>query len=224
VTEQDAEPPGLRERKKQALRGELSLAALRLAKERGLENVRTEDIVAAVGVSRRTFSNYFANKYEAIVDRHVERAQLVAARLRRLPPGEPLWPGLTAAMLEPYEAWSGARAAIPAEEQAAEVESLRLLLDDPMLRAEIVKGSFAAASELTAAIAERTGTDPDRDLYPALVASVAFAAQTTAVDRWLRASPPEPLLPLLRYAMAQVAAGLPEPVAAGPPEPEKENV
>jgi AcrR family transcriptional regulator len=207
VTDQDAEPLGLRERKKLALRGELSLAALRLAKERGLSNVRTEDIVAAVGVSRRTFSNYFANKYEAIVDRHVERAQLAAARLRQLPPREPLWRGLTAAMLEPYEGWPGALASVPAEE----TESLRLLLEDPMLRAEIVKGSFAAAAELTAAIADRTGTDPDRDLYPALVASVALAAQTTALDRWLRADPPEPLLPLLRDAMAQVAAGLPEP-------------
>jgi AcrR family transcriptional regulator len=212
VTEQHAEPMGLRERKKQALRGELSLAALRLAKERGLENVRTEDIVAAVGVSRRTFSNYFANKYEAIVDRHVERAQRAAARLRRLPPEEPLWRGLTAVLLEPYEAWSESLAAVPAEE----VGSLRLLLDDPMLRAEIVKANLAATSELTAAIADRTGTDPDRDLYPALVASVALAAQTTALDRWLRANPPEPLLPLLRYAMAQVAAGL--------PGPQKENV
>jgi AcrR family transcriptional regulator len=207
VTDQDEAALGLRERKKQALRGELSLAALRLAKERGLENVRTEDIVAAVGVSRRTFSNYFANKYEAIVDRHVERAQLAAVRMRQLPPDEPLWRGLTAVMMEPYEASSDALAATPTEER----ESLRLVLDDPMLRAELVKGSFAAASALTAAIAERTGTDPDRDLYPALVASVALAAQTTVLDRWLRADPPESLVSLLRDAMAQVAAGLPEP-------------
>jgi AcrR family transcriptional regulator len=207
VTDQDEAALGLRERKKQALRGELSLAALRLAKERGLENVRTEDIVAAVGVSRRTFSNYFANKYEAIVDRHVERAQLAAVRMRQLPPDEPLWRGLTAVMMEPYEASSDALAATPTEER----ESLRLVLDDPMLRAELVKGSFAAASALTAAIAERTGTDPDRDLYPALVASVALAAQTTVLDRWLRADPPESLASLLRDAMAQVAAGLPEP-------------
>jgi AcrR family transcriptional regulator len=207
VTDQDEAALGLRERKKQALRGELSLAALRLAKERGLENVRTEDIVATVGVSRRTFSNYFANKYEAIVDRHVERAQLAAVRMRQLPPDEPLWRGLTAVMMEPYEASSDALAATPTEER----ESLRLVLDDPMLRAELVKGSFAAASALTAAIAERTGTDPDRDLYPALVASVALAAQTTVLDRWLRADPPESLVSLLRDAMAQVAAGLPEP-------------
>ncbi|HWE30555.1 MAG TPA: helix-turn-helix domain-containing protein, partial [Polyangia bacterium] len=73
-TESEA-TPGLRERKKRALRGELSLAALRLAKQHGLENVRTEDIVAAVGVSRRTFTNYFANKYEAMADRLVERAE-----------------------------------------------------------------------------------------------------------------------------------------------------
>src|SRR5512140_3979811 len=99
-----AEPAlGLRERKKRALRGELSLAALRLAKQRGLENVRTEDIVAAVGVSRRTFSNYFANKFEALADRLVERAQQSAKALRTRPRGEPLWQALTAALIAPYE-------------------------------------------------------------------------------------------------------------------------
>src|SRR5580693_7571423 len=89
---------GLRERKKLALRGELSLAAGRLAKQHGLENVRTEDIVAAVGVSRRTFTNYFANKYEAIADRVVQRAEQAADALRRRPRGESLWPALTAAL------------------------------------------------------------------------------------------------------------------------------
>ena len=36
----------------------------------GLANVRVEDIVERVGVSRRTFSNYYASKEDAIVDRH----------------------------------------------------------------------------------------------------------------------------------------------------------
>src|SRR6478609_8035292 len=94
---------GLRERKRRALRGELSLAALRLAKQHGLENVRTEDIVAAVGVSRRTFSNYFSNKYEALADRLVERSQQSAKVLRTRPRGEKLWQGLTAALTAPYE-------------------------------------------------------------------------------------------------------------------------
>ena len=42
------------------------MTALRLAVERGLENVTVEDITAEAGVSLRTFGNYFSSKYEAI--------------------------------------------------------------------------------------------------------------------------------------------------------------
>lgn len=198
---------GLRERKKRALRGELSLAAGRLARERGLENVRTEDIVAAVGVSRRTFNNYFANKYEAIADRDVERAQQAAEALRTRPRGETLWQALTAALLAPYEALADALSNHSAEER----KSLRLILEHPVLRAEMSKGDFAAQQALTQAIAERTGTDPVRDLYPALVAATALAALATARDRWLRVKRPQPLVLLIREAMGQIERGLPEP-------------
>ena len=44
---------GLRERKKVATRRALGLAAMRLAVERGLENVLVEDIAEAAGVSTR---------------------------------------------------------------------------------------------------------------------------------------------------------------------------
>ena len=61
---------GLRERKKLAVRRALSSAAIRLAVERGLENILTiEDITAEADVSVRTFGNYFSGKYEAICAR-----------------------------------------------------------------------------------------------------------------------------------------------------------
>jgi pyruvate/2-oxoglutarate dehydrogenase complex dihydrolipoamide acyltransferase (E2) component len=57
---------GLRERKKEATREALSMAALRLALERGIANVRVGDIAAAAGVSPRTYNNYFSNREQAI--------------------------------------------------------------------------------------------------------------------------------------------------------------
>ncbi|WP_344745531.1 helix-turn-helix domain-containing protein, partial [Kribbella aluminosa] len=65
---------GLRERKKLATRRAIGIAAMRLAIERGLENVLVEDIAAAAGVSPRTYNNYFANKYEAICSLATDRA------------------------------------------------------------------------------------------------------------------------------------------------------
>ncbi|MFI5504348.1 TetR/AcrR family transcriptional regulator [Corynebacterium kutscheri] len=57
----------LRERKKQQTRYALEDTATKLVLERGLNQVTVEDICAPVGVSKRTFFNYFAEKEEAIL-------------------------------------------------------------------------------------------------------------------------------------------------------------
>ncbi|MFD6364649.1 TetR/AcrR family transcriptional regulator, partial [Streptomyces roseolus] len=58
---------GLRERKKRATRAALVEAAVRLAVERGVENVTVDAISAAAGVSTRTFFNYFDSRDEVFV-------------------------------------------------------------------------------------------------------------------------------------------------------------
>jgi AcrR family transcriptional regulator len=83
-------PPGLRERKKQATRKALREAALRLALERGRDDVRVDDIAEAAGVSPRTYNNYFSSREQAIVaavtaEREARVAAAVAGR-----PGVPL--------------------------------------------------------------------------------------------------------------------------------------
>ncbi|HLS63981.1 MAG TPA: TetR/AcrR family transcriptional regulator [Ruania sp.] len=57
---------GLRERKKRARRDALVDATHELVRERGLENVTVEDICERVGVSVRTFFNYFDSKVDAV--------------------------------------------------------------------------------------------------------------------------------------------------------------
>ena len=58
---------GLRARKKQRRHDELVGAAQRLVLERGLDAVTVEDICDAVGVSPRTFFNYFPSKDDAVL-------------------------------------------------------------------------------------------------------------------------------------------------------------
>jgi AcrR family transcriptional regulator len=195
--------PGLRERKKQATRDALSWAALRLAVERGFANVLVEDIAAAAGVSPRTFNNYFSSKQEAICSRMLDRTERAAAALRARPADEPLWDALIAALTGPYQ---GSR--VP---DKAWVEGVRLVLATPELWGEYLKMSTVMERSLRDAVAERTGTDPERDLYPHLVATVVTAATGVATDQWLKIDPPVPLEPLLRDALRQIAAGLPTP-------------
>jgi AcrR family transcriptional regulator len=196
---------GLRERKKQQTLEALSWAALRLAVERGLDQVRVEDIAVEAGVSPRTFNNYFASKAEAITWRHLNRARQAADLIRERPEDEPLWESIIAAVLshaggphdEPDPQWTA---------------GVRLMLSEPSLVGEYLKAGAQAEQACAAAIAERTGTQPT-DLYPRLVAAAIGAANQAATEQWLRADPPVPLAPLLRDALRQIAAGLPDPSA-----------
>ncbi|HEY0186718.1 MAG TPA: TetR/AcrR family transcriptional regulator [Cellulomonas sp.] len=61
------ETPGLRERKKRARLEALVDATHRLAGRHGLEHVTVEAICAEVGVSVRTFFNYFETKDDAVL-------------------------------------------------------------------------------------------------------------------------------------------------------------
>ena len=208
VSEGDARV-GLRERKKQETRLALSWAAIKLGIERGVDNVRVEDIAAEAGVSLRTFRNYFSGKAEAIAARHLTRARRVAAALRERPPEEPLWEAIGHAVEEQFTLdgqQAGAR--VPDRQW---IEGVRLLLTEPALQGEIHKVNARAQSELAAVVAERTGTDAERDLYPRLVAAAVGAAVSTAIEHWLRTEPPVPVGPLLREAVDRLAAGLPVP-------------
>jgi AcrR family transcriptional regulator len=89
------------------LREQLSLVTVLLARERGLANVRVDDIVERVGVSRRTFSNYFGSKEEAIADRHVQRTREAAEALRVRPTAQSLWDSATAVIIDRYAAEGG---------------------------------------------------------------------------------------------------------------------
>ncbi len=57
-----------RERKKQATRSALHESAFRMVKERGLQGVTVEEICDEVGISVRTFFNYYPTKVAAAFD------------------------------------------------------------------------------------------------------------------------------------------------------------
>jgi|HubBroStandDraft_1064217.scaffolds.fasta_scaffold148166_2 AcrR family transcriptional regulator len=188
--------PGLRERKKLATRQALAFAAMRLAVERGLENVRVQDITDAMNVSRRTFTNYFASKEEAIASLNTVRFTQAVQALRGRPAGEPLADSLTEVFAARYEAAAGV--------DRERIEPIRMMMTSPALQGEALKTLVRAERPLARAIAERTGADPQHDLQPRVLAAAVMAAVRTATEHWMTSDAPLP--GLIRQAVWQVAA------------------
>lgn len=202
------ESSGLRERKKVLTREALSAAALRLALERGPENVRVDDIAKAAGVSPRTYNNYFSSREQAIVAAiTAERAVRVAAALRARPADEPLAQAVIESVVEQYTG-------------DPEGDALALITSTPRLRVEFVHAVSAIRQPLASAIADRIGGDGS--VAPAVLAAAVSAAAAIAVEHWVRpseyagladkgfvvAAEERPLVDLLRAALAHVAPAL----------------
>ncbi|AEW99782.1 acyl-CoA-like ligand-binding transcription factor [Streptantibioticus cattleyicolor] len=198
--------PGLRERKKKQTRVALSQAAIRLCVLHGWADVTIERIAAEAGVSVRTFRNYFSGKAEAIAAGHVERMLRVADDLLARPVGEPLWDSLRHAVLSQFATSDNS-----APQDQRWREGVRLMLAEPALAGQIVKANAAAQEGLAKAVAQRTGTDAEHDVYPKLVAAVVAAGSAVAVEHALRADASAPLGAILARVFEQIAAGLPVP-------------
>jgi len=169
---------GLAERKRQVVRDELSAAALKLLAYQGFEETTIDQIVAAAGVSRRTFFRYFRSKEDVIIEFLAEVGEMARAHLAARPAGE-----------EPAVALKNAFSVFVEETAQHEEKSLRLAkltLDTPALRARYLdrQGDWQAA--LTEELGRRTGVDPATDMRPALAAGVALTAFTTALSTWAR--------------------------------------
>lgn len=168
---------GLRERKKAATRRALQEAAVRLILERGTDRVTVEDISAAAGVSTRTFSNYFASKEDAILGD--APSVPTTEDLREFTAGGP-----TGDLLTDLHAFLRARARHATRTRADLIGLMRVMRRAPLLQMRFKDRLEATERALTEAVAERTGTDPDQDLHPRLVAAIAMTTMRVSLFRW----------------------------------------
>ncbi|MEV7039671.1 TetR/AcrR family transcriptional regulator [Amycolatopsis sp. NPDC051061] len=185
----------LRTRKKAATRQSLHEAALRLAMERGLDGVTVEDIADAVGVSRRTFSNYFTNKEDAILHADRERTGVLVSLVEHRPAGEEPWQALRTASRELYRG-----RAVPDREWVAQ---LRLLRRHPSLLAQQAGDQITLERDLAAVLVAR-GPDLDEPLARLMTATFLAAVRTASV-LWLEESGDQSLPDLVDDLLARVS-------------------
>ncbi|NLE78777.1 MAG: TetR family transcriptional regulator [Rhodococcus sp.] len=194
----------LRDRKKAATRAALSDAAARLARALGIECVTADAIASEAGVSTRTFHNYFANKEEAVLAHFESAVRDWVDLLRARPAEEPILDSLEHLMVEIV--------LHPDRTLEETFELVGVVEASPALVAKKMEMHDRITRLLGAVIAERTGTDLEKDLYPSLVHMMVGGACKASLELWLsgksNASGPDELV---REAFRQIRAGLPQP-------------
>lgn len=197
---------GLRERKKLATRAALSRAAWSLMVERGMDAVTPEAVADTVGVSPRTFRNYFSSREQAIADEVVQRSTIVVEALRARPAEEPVWDSLMQVLPDTITELAGERDDV--------VVLRRVCQEDPAMLAQHLAAFDRLVRLLVEAIAERTGTDAERGLEPRLLAAAVGVALSTSTELWADGDAQTTLPDLVRESLAQLRAGLPLGAAA----------
>ncbi|MFI9626526.1 TetR family transcriptional regulator [Streptomyces sp. NPDC052042] len=193
-------PLGLRERKKRATRVALADTALRMAAEHGIENVTVEAVTVAVGVSVRTFFNYFRCLEDAITRPDQDNTE----RIRRAVLDAPEEVTAVDAL---REAIAGELAHVEEDHERWELQCA-VLRRNPSLLPVFLAAQGADERALVGAVAERLGLDPDSDLRPRLLAHVTVAAVRATVEVWVASGRSRAFESIYREAFASLAAGL----------------
>jgi AcrR family transcriptional regulator len=191
---------GLRDRKKIETRRAIAGAALRLTLEHGPDGVTIEQISEAADVSPRTFFNYFSSKEEAILGIDPERRADMRNSPAARPPDE--------APLEALRATLLAHAITYADDAEQWAQQARLAREHTALFRTHVASFAEFERELVEIIADRSGADPDLDLYPSLVVTTTLTAMRVVLNHWQVTQPDRPLSELLEVAFRSLESGL----------------
>jgi AcrR family transcriptional regulator len=199
----------LRERKKLATRRSLRRIALGLAAERGFAQVTVEDIANAANVSPRTFFNYFPSKEAVLFGPGPEQVAELRARVAHESPGAPVLDVLRGVIASNAQRTADELIALGGD-LADWLRIITTARADPQVR--VAQGAQMSMVEraITEGLAERLGTDPERDPYPGLLASVATGVSRSCMMFWANSSGTVRPDHLVDLAFRALADGLPE--------------
>lgn len=190
----------LRERQRNALRADIQQAALRLFAAHGFDNVTTEAIAEAVGISPSTFFRHVASKELLLLGATQRGRAQIVANFHARPLNEDIAESLTSAILtrtaqfaddgETIELWRRAMASAPAE----------------LRRASLL--SRAECDELIGAVALRLDESvTPADMRAGVLVRAAVAAVEYAYEWWLLDHQTESLHDLTERALGLVTGG-----------------
>lgn len=186
-----ATPRGLQERKRRALRTELSDVVLQLLTDRDFESVTIDEMAAAAGVSRRTFFRYFTSKDDVVFAFLDQWALRLCDDIVARPPGE-----------DPVTAVQHSFRQLTAAYEGRALALVRLVQRTPSLRSQERIHREHLRLAIVEALGRRLGLDPQEDLRPHVLASIAFAPLDAAMVAWFGARSDQDVGSLLDEALA----------------------
>lgn len=196
--------PNRRERKKLETRQALEQAALRLFGERGYDQTTVEDIAEAADVAVRTFFRYFPSKQAVLFGDFVtDRIVRVRVELSARPATE-----------DPIESVKVVMDLLDfssPEEEEAILARMDLMRQQPSFVTRYLEIIDQMREAIVEFVAERTGLDPRRELYPALVGGACAASWDASLKIWVAMGATVPLRDLRIKAFDTLSAGLRPP-------------
>ncbi|HKB32875.1 MAG TPA: TetR family transcriptional regulator [Candidatus Dormibacteraeota bacterium] len=166
-------PVDLAERKRRAIRGELSEVALGLLTDRKFESLTIDVIAAAAGVSRRTFFRYFTSKEDVVFAFLDQWAVRLAADIVARPAHE-----------DPVAAVQNSFRQLTAAYDDRALALVKLVRETPALQQQERINRDHLRLAVVNALAERLGLDAERDMRPQILATIAFAPLDAAMFSW----------------------------------------
>jgi AcrR family transcriptional regulator len=179
---------GLRERKKQRTRREISDVATMLFARRGFEQVTLAEIAEAAEVSVKTIFNYFGSKEELYFDRRGELRDSLIATVRERDPGTTVLEAIHALLRDNAVPFRGRGWAGFDDPEATEAFREFFAVQDrsPALQARRLTIAEELGDEVRGVLAEELGRDA-RDLAVVSLTAMLIAAMHLR-DRTLRAA------------------------------------
>jgi AcrR family transcriptional regulator len=165
-------PVGISERKRRAVRTELSEVALQLLTDRDFESVTVDEIAAAAGVSRRTFFRYFASKEDVVFAFLDQGAMRLCEEVVARPPEEAPVSAVHHALRQHMVAYQRS------------TDLARLVRETPSLRAREHVNREQLRLGIVEALGRRLGVDAEKDTRPHVLASIALAPLDAAFVTW----------------------------------------
>jgi AcrR family transcriptional regulator len=195
-------PIPVRERARRAMRAELAMLAQDLFAAKGYEQTTVEDLVAAAGISKRTFFRYFTSKEDLVLGKHDVWAEKLIEAFDTRPDDEPIWDSLRRAfdvVVDYFGDEAGVSRTLAME---------KVIHGNPALSAGELERISRVQGQLAQLIGQRIGQRSAADPRPAVIAGAALSCLIAAKNVWIACDQIRPFPEILDEAMAALKPAL----------------